>query len=360
MNHSEGRIIRTVTGDIAPRDLGRTSAHEHILCDMSWGFAGKTRASDHRDVLVTSVAQSELWWLREHHIDVLDNCVLDDIDLAIREVGRFKQPGGVSIVDVTCDGLGPRPDDIRRISVESGVQIVLGCGHYVEDSHPAGLDDEPVESIAARFVDDIETGIAGSSVRAGVIGELGCSWPVRPNERKVLAAAAIAHGHTGVAISVHTGRNRQAARDHVDELGKQGVAPSSVVICHVDRRIDDDAGLHQLAATGCFLAFDCFGLEPWIAPEARGMPMPGDVERAKMIAALIDGGYGENILVGQDIAMKHRLAEYGGHGYGYILRMVPTILEYVGLSQREIDTLLIDNPARAFSFARPSRKERPS
>jgi len=47
-------------------------------------------------------------------------------------------------------------------------------------------------------------------VQAGIIGEIGCSWPLHKDERKVLLAAALASKETGAAICVHPGRDETA------------------------------------------------------------------------------------------------------------------------------------------------------
>ena len=52
--------------------------------------------------------------------------------------------------------------------------------------------------MADLMVHEIVEGVEGSGgVRCGVIGEVGCSWPLTDCERKSLQAAAIAQKKTG-------------------------------------------------------------------------------------------------------------------------------------------------------------------
>ena len=44
---------------------------------------------------------------------------------------------------------------------------------------------------------EIEVGISGCGVRCGVIGEIGCSYPLMDVEKRALQAAAIAQTKTG-------------------------------------------------------------------------------------------------------------------------------------------------------------------
>ena len=53
------------------------------------------------------------------------------------------------------------------------------------------------DEMADNMVKEIRQGIGDSDVRCGVIGEIGCSWPLTPTERRSLRAAAKAQRETG-------------------------------------------------------------------------------------------------------------------------------------------------------------------
>ena len=57
----------------------------------------------------------------------------------------------------------------------------------------------------------------GTGIKAGIIGEVGCTWPLTDNERKSLAAAAAAQRETGAAILIHPGRHPDAPPEIMDD-----------------------------------------------------------------------------------------------------------------------------------------------
>ena len=75
-----------------------------------------------------------------------------------------------------------------------------------------------------------------------------------------------------------------------------------------------------------------------------------DMERAEMIARLIADGYGERLLVTNDICLKTMLAEYGGNGFMHVARSILPMLRYIGVKEADIGRLTIENPATFLDF----------
>jgi phosphotriesterase-related protein len=123
------------------------------------------------------------------------------------------------------------------------------------------------------------------------------------------------------------------------------------IMCHVERTIVDRGALLELAATGVYLEYDLFGLETSYYPYNPAFDMPNDGERMRQILFLIERGHGEQILMSHDIAYKHCLTRWGGHGFHHLLVSVIPRLRQKGADDRTIQTLLVDNPRRAFVFA---------
>jgi phosphotriesterase-related protein len=106
-----------------------------------------------------------------------------------------------------------------------------------------------------------------------------------------------------------------------------------------------------LAATGVRLEYDLFGLETSYYPYNPAFDMPNDGERMRQILFLIERGHLAQILMSHDIAYKHCLTRWGGYGYHHLLVNVIPRLRGKGADDKVIQTLLIDNPRRAFAYA---------
>ena len=103
-----------------------------------------------------------------------------------------------------------------------------------------------------EIVRDVVDGAGDTGVRAGLIGEIGCSWPWTPAERKSLRAAAIAARETGAPLMIHPGRDPRAPEAHLDEVRRAGLDLRRVVIAHIERTIvADPARLRAVVDTGC-------------------------------------------------------------------------------------------------------------
>jgi len=61
-------------------------------------------------------------------------------------------------------------------------------------------------------------------------------------------------------------------------------------------------------------------------------------------------GYIKQILLSQDIGQKIQLVSYGGWGYAHILREVIPLMRIYGITDEQIDTMMIENPKRLLPF----------
>src|SRR5271157_2091591 len=198
-------LVQTVLGHVPANNLGVTMPHEHLLI-YNPSFIEPKEASQ-RQLAYAPVSIENLGWIRQNWTSNLDNLKLYDEDVALQEVQRFRTAGGNTIVDPTVKDIGRDPAALARISHASGLHIVMGSGYYVSETHPLNMDDLTVENISQEIIHDIEIGVDDTGIRAGLVGEIGCSWPLRENERKVLRGAGYAQIETGAALMIHTGRN---------------------------------------------------------------------------------------------------------------------------------------------------------
>ncbi|XP_074981990.1 N-acetyltaurine hydrolase isoform X2 [Caretta caretta] len=207
---------------------------------------------------------------------------------------------------------------------------------------PAGLTD--------IIVNEILRGADGTDIKCGVVGEIGCSWPLTESENKVLQATAHAQSQLGCPIIIHPGRNSDAPFQSIRILQEAGADISKTVMSHLDRTIFDEKKLLEFAKLGCYLEYDLFGTELLHYHFHPDIDMPSDNERIARIRMLIDEGYEDRIVIAHDVHTKNRLMKYGGHGYSHILKNIVPKMLIRGISQNIIDKILIENPKQWLTF----------
>lgn len=339
---------QTVLGIVEPEQLGNTSPHEHLMLDFSLVFTMPEEASSiHR--AHEPVTMKNLGWINYDPFRNLDNLVNMDEDVAISEASLYRRAGGSTMVDTTSVGLKRDPLALARISRTTGINIVMGSGYYVAISHPEDMDDKSVEEIEDEIVRDITVGVGTTGIKAGIIGELGCSWPLTANERKVLVAGARAQRRTGAPMTIHPGRHETAPFEILDILEEAGGDVTRTVMSHTDRTILDNETLLRLAKRGCYIEYDFFG---WEISYFSYSPydMPNDAGRLDFIKFLVDEGYSEKVFMAHDMFGKHRQVRFGGHGWPHILENIAPRMPGRGFSQDDIENILVRNPARWLTF----------
>ena len=308
--------VMTVTGEAHGEELGATSVHEHLYCDISV------------------------------HSGREDN-VLTDAVVMVEELEHVRRAGGRTVVDVTPEGLGRNPAMLKRISEGSGVQIVSGIAFYTEETYPAWVQGSSETELADYFVREIEEGSDG--VCAGLIGELASHNAERPEpdayrlteaEAHVFRAAAQAQRRTGVAITTHASLGRGGLAQ-LAALERAGADPSRVAIGHCDAHwhADPDEDLEYylpILERGAFCSFDLIGWRE-LAP---------DEVRAERVATLAGLGYAGQIVLGSDTCRRSQLRANGGRGLDFIWTSFVPRLVALGVREQDIDAMLVDAPRR--------------
>jgi len=339
--------VETVTGAISGAEMGITLPHEHIFVDMR----SKWSRGDEEDTLNLAdkpVSIEMLGFLLHNSRLCKDNLVLDELELAATELGMFRALGGKSVVDVTTHGLSPNHRALRDLSKETELNIIAGTGYYTAATHPPDMTRRTVDRLAQELITNIQAGFPGTDVKAGIIGELGVSYPIEENEKKVLRAAAWAQRSTGVAITIHLPWRGKHALQVVRILESEGVDPRRIIIGHMDDMEDMTYDYHRAVAdSSVYLEFDCFGQENYVDPES--FVHPRDTERVEALNRLIDAGYIDSLLLSHDVCLKMYTRTYGGYGYDHILRTIVPMMKRIGLTETEMNHMLIDNPARAIA-----------
>ena len=125
-------MIRTVTGDIDSNDLGFTYSHEHII-----GAPPEHKRKD-EDLVVLD-----------------ETCALEEAKAALAV-------GVQSIYEASAWDYSRNPVALRRISQETGLQII-GCGGFNKGEwFDDLLADRSVEELYDQIVTDVETGMNGT------------------------------------------------------------------------------------------------------------------------------------------------------------------------------------------------------
>lgn len=355
-------VLTTVLGVRNSEDMGITMMHEHVFIDLSVWFE-KPETPTQAALAERPVEMSQLGRLRRQPFSTtLDNLRLDSYALAVEEVLEFKRAGGRAIVDVTSKDLGRDPEALSQVARETGIDVVMGCGYYVEPAHPPALASKEADEIAEELVAELTKGVADSQIRAGIIGEIGTSGISRETgekhgnitleETKVLRAAARASLATGAAVSVHLDPRGEGAFDVIRICAEEGLPPDRLILGHMDH-VPSEEYHKNVADSGVYVQYDNFGREYYW--DSAGVYWNNDHWRVKMLTELVRSGYMRQLLVSQDVALKMDLKSYGGYGYGHILvDIVPALLRE-GLSPADIETILIHNPRQALALRRTTQ-----
>ena len=312
----ETGVIRTVLGDIEPRELGRTNVHEHLLMRSP----------------------------------LLRGEELDDREKSSTEATEMRRAGIDALVELTPIGLGRDPEGVANIAEGSGLHIVLATGihreaHYLPEHwiHRTGTDQ-----LTELFVRDIVEGCDGAdyggpqerptTVRAGTIKVGAGYWCISTIERRVFEAAGRAHRRTGASVVCHLELG-SAAWEVLEALRDAGVPPNRLALAHVDR--NPDPGLHaELAAAGAYLGYD--GM-------SRAKYWPDSVVLECLLEVASRGG-ADRLLMGSDLARRSAFRSYGGMpGLEYLpRRFIPRLIEAGGESL--VHRILDVNPARLLTL----------
>lgn len=341
-------MVTTVRGPVAAADLGICLTHEHVLNDVtSWWHPTSSIGLDPEAFAHKKVGIEDVWDLKHDPFGNLDNCRLDDLELAIEEVARFAALGGRTLVDATGLGTGRNLAALRSVSEQTGVNIIAGTGFYLEASHPSFVATSTADQLAELIITDIRVGEAG--IRPGIIGEIGVSDRFTAEERKSLVAACLAQRETGLPMQIHLPGWFRLGHQVLDLVEAQGVDPRSVVLCHMNPSGADRAYQRGLIGRGAWVQYDMIGSELFYADQ--GVQCTSDEEDAQHVAELVDAGVGQRVLLSSDIFLKSLLRRYGGPGYGHVLQyFVPRLRRY-GLDAEAIQQLLVHNPRSLFEHS---------
>jgi phosphotriesterase-related protein len=317
--------IDTVRGPVDTADLGRVLMHEHVF------------------VLTPEIQDNYPAFDEEA-----------EVASAVARLNELKANGIDTIVDLTAIGLGRYIPRIQRINAEADINIVAATGlytynevpHYFHFRGPGTILDGP-EVMVDMFVQDIQEGIADTGVKAGILKCATDEQGVTHGVERVLRAVAQAHRATGVPISTHTHAVTKRGLEQQDIFEQEGVDLSRVVIGH-SGDTTDVAYLEEVMARGSFLGMDRFGIDVILPFE----------ERVQIVATLCERGHADQMVLSHDASCymdwlpREAFELMPRWHYLHITKDVIPALKDRGVTDEQIDQMLIHNPKKVFDQER--------
>lgn len=315
--------VNTMLGPVDVNKLGFTLTHEHVRQSSAGVPQTFPELFDHDGDVTRSVA-------------ALNQAALEGVG---------------TIVDVTTLDLGRDMRLIEEVARQIDLNIIICTGLWRDIPRQIAVGSSPDE-LAGAFIREIEVGIEGTGIKAGVIKvatdvehitEEGLTWP---NEL-VLRAAARACVHTGVPIATHTAARAKAGDYQVAIFQDEGVDMRKVCVGH-SNDTDDIDYLTGILKQGCFLGMDRY-------PGGRNGGLQWD-ERTQVVKQLIDLGYADHTTLShdwggprpapQDVIEMRKV--YNPDDFCFIIRRVLPRLRELGVSEQDIEDMTVNGPRRLF------------
>jgi phosphotriesterase-related protein len=306
--------VETVQGPIDAAQLGTVLSHEHVLVSIGedshhypWMFDwDETRAN------------------------------------AIRDLSEAKAGGVDTLIDLTTPDLGRDVEFIRDVATASGMNVVVATGIWLAIP-PSFWEREPDE-IADIFAREIEVGIDGTGIKAGVIKVANDAQTggVTPEGERILRGAARALRRTGCPISTHQSAPERIGARQVEIFREEGAPMDRICIGHSADTTDVDY-LESLLEAGVFLSMDRY---PGRRVDWR--------QRNATVRALVDRGWAHRLMLGHDesptpVLAGEKPAREEPAPYLFLSTIAIPGLRADGVGDDAINTMLRDVPRRFLS-----------
>ena len=321
--------VPTVTGMVETEELGTTLIHEHLknsdeAVHQQWPIAGAIKEDKPHEVAPDQV-----------------------FDIAVREAKAAIDLGVKTIGEPTAMFLGRDVGFMRRVSEETGLQVIPCTGIYTYDHLPQFFVNRDPDQIAELFVHDIKEGIQGTDIKAAFIKCAADEPGVNENIEKVHRAAARASVRTGAPIMAHSRPASNTAPRQIEIFREEGVEPSKIQIAHTGDSDDLDY-IEGLLEKGVWIGLDRYGLDIFL---------PYD-RRQATAKALLERGYADRLFLSADSVASSDwfppnvidalLASGAANDWTIRIvheRVLPELREW-GMTEEQERTIMVDNPVR--------------
>ncbi|XP_052564123.1 phosphotriesterase-related protein [Culex pipiens pallens] len=350
----EKQIVNSVCGPIDPKSLGFTLTHEHFSLDFEKFYASPPVGVE--DYIDDKITLNNVGYVRQYPYSSRFNINFQDDEThqaVLKDVTNFKHSGGGTIVENTSHGLNRNLELMYQISKKCNINVIAGTGHYVQAVQTGSVINSTIEELTDLYTKEILFGVPvvgcddhGGLIKCGIIGEVGSSWPITTFEKKAIQATAETQSILKCPVSFHPGRDKKAPFEIIRLYLEAGGNADKCVMSHLDRTLLHDEDLQEFANLGTYCQFDLFGTECSYYQLNPTSYMQSDEQRLNHILELINAGCSDKILISHDIHTKHRLIEFGGHGYAHILNNILMRFSLKGVDLNTIDDITIKNPAK--------------
>ena len=315
------RKIVTVTGEIAPEQLGFCQFHEHLLISD-----GKSR-------------------------EINDALFMDNWEISAKEAETFRKAGGCTVIDAQPGGCNRMAHGLAEIAGNAGIQILCSTGFHKMIFYPEDhwIFRETESKIADFFLKELtegvdnhcDTEISGETAeqKAGLIKCALDTENLTPQYKKLFRAAAEAAAKADRILMIHIEQGSDPLL-LLEFLRAEGVPSEKLVFCHLDRAVPDLAVHRQILKSGAFLEFDTIGRFKYHSDE----------KEVAIFQQHITDGFGKQLLFSLDTT-RARLAAYGPTeiGLDYILRVFLDKMQKAGITKEQIYDISVQNPVRALA-----------
>jgi phosphotriesterase-related protein len=305
------QIIRAILGDIQSDQLGVTYMHEHLIID------------------------SEIVAKDFPHIH------LPSENDAIAEVNLCKAAGVRTMLDCMPNKSGRSAVKLAAISKATGVNIIATTGlhhdRYYSQSDP--IEKLSAEALAQVFIADVESGMEGTQFKAGMIKMVTSGPRIKDREKRLFEAVAIAQHQTGAPVISHC-EHGTGALEQIKLINALKIPIHKVTLSHTDK--ENDLGYHkEILSSGINVEYD----------QSLRQSEEAKPASAKLMKAMIDEGFIDQIMLGTDGARRTLWSSLGGSpGLAWLYSGWSKKLIQSGLTQGQLDKIFIDNPARTLTL----------
>jgi phosphotriesterase-related protein len=269
----------------------------------------------------------------------------------IARLSAAKAAGVDTFVDVTTIDFGRDAQFVQEVATAADLPVIVCTGLW---NVPLFFQWRPQEVAEQFFIKEIQQGIEGTTLKAGIIKVTSNATLLTPAQDKIFRAAARAHRQTGVPISTHTEAAEKCGFDQQRVLAEEGVDLSRVIIGHSET--EDYDYLESLLDRGSYLGIDRFGADNMVDPAAaERLGRPTHQQRIRIVSKLCSDGYASQLLLSHDTSglsvfpVDWYDQTYPNGRFDYIPRTVIPELLAAGVSQTQIDQMTRHNPRAIFA-----------